>query len=84
VHIPTYVLPVLSQVQNGIAYQLAGTVISDVSSALHTTHLDAKVGQILAGDKYVVLISSSPESYHWRVFDQDQRILDETIPSGSN
>ena len=83
-HIPAYVLTVVSQVYDRIAHQLPGAMVGHVAPPLNTTHLDAMFGQPLSGNQYVALISSPPESDHWRMLNEDQSVCNETGPSGLN
>src|ERR1700730_19247045 len=73
--IPMEVLPMLPEIQNGIAHQLPGTVKGHVAAAFDLEHPDAAAHQLRPGQGETGGPGASSQGNHRLVLNQEQDIV---------
>ena len=78
--IPVQVLPVLPEIDDGVAHQLAGAVERDVTAALDLEHLDPAPLQLCSWQRQALCPGSPAQRHHRVVLHQQEDVLRRSLP----
>ena len=65
-----------SQIDNRVADNLAGAVVSDVAAAVDLEEFDAQLGQAVAAEQHVFQAAVAAQGQHMRMFEQQELVTD--------
>ncbi len=65
-----------AQIEDGVADELAGTVIGDIAAAVDFVEGDAARSEHLVGGENIGAVGVAPQREHGRMLEQQQRVAD--------
>ena len=65
-----------AQIEDGVADELAGTVIGDVAAAVDLVEGNAARSEQLVGGENIGAVGVAPQREHGRMLEQQQRVAD--------
>jgi hypothetical protein len=75
------VSPLVSQVENGVAHELTGTMIGNIASSINEKKRESGLSHLLVGDENVIEAARPADGDGRRVFQEEQEIRDFPLDS---
>jgi hypothetical protein len=73
-HVPGNIAPVLGEVENRVADQLARPMVGDVAATIDVKYLGAARGEELSGNQHILGPGVAPQRVDVRVLEEEKRV----------